>query len=154
MSAQFETQIGVRPMGEADLDRIAALEREIYPFPWTWRNFADSLNAGYSCWIYHYAAEIVGYVIIMVSGDEGHVLNLSVARDWQGQGWGRKLLSHVIDTARRYHVTSLFLEVRPSNKIARHLYETAGFNEIGMRRSYYPAENGREDAIVMALQLP
>lgn len=153
MSAQLETWASVRPMCEADLQQIATLEREIYPFPWTWRNFADSLNAGYSCWIYHYAENIIGYVIIMVTGDEGHLLNLSIARSWQGQGWGRKLLTHVLDTVRGYHVASLFLEVRPSNQIARRLYETAGFNEIGLRRSYYPAENGREDAIVMALQL-
>lgn len=153
MSAQLERHAGVRPMGEADVDRVAALEREIYPFPWSRRNFADSLNAGYSCWLYQYGEHIVGYVVVMVAGGEGHLLNLSVATDWQGQGWGRKLLLHVLDTARHYGVASLFLEVRPSNRIARRLYESAGFNEIGLRRAYYPAENGREDAIVMALQL-
>lgn len=153
MSAQLENHASVRPMGEADLDRVATLEREIYPYPWSWRNFADSLNAGYSCWLYHYNEHIIGYVVVMVTGDEGHLLNLSVARDWQGQGWGRKLLLHVLDTARQYGVASLFLEVRPSNHIARRLYESAGFNEIGLRRAYYPADNGREDAVVMALQL-
>lgn len=153
MSAQLESYASVRPMGEADLDRVATLESEIYPFPWSWRNFADSLNAGYSCWLYHYGEHVIGYVVVMVTGDEGHLLNLSVARDWQGHGWGRKLLLHVLDTARQYGVASLFLEVRPSNHIARRLYESAGFNEIGLRRAYYPAENGREDAIVMALQL-
>lgn len=153
MSAQLESHASVRPMTEADLDRIATLEREIYPFPWSWRNFADSLNAGYGCWLYHYNENIIGYVVVMISGGEGHLLNLSVARDWQGQGWGRKLLLHVLDTARQYSVASLFLEVRPSNHIARRLYESAGFNEIGLRRAYYPADNGREDAVVMALQL-
>lgn len=153
MSAQLEALASIRPMCEADLELVTALEREIYPYPWSWRNFADSLNAGYSCWTCHYGAHILGYVVIMVAGDEGHVLNLSVVKDRQGQGWGRKLLAHVIETARYHRVASLFLEVRPSNKVARHLYESAGFNEIGLRRAYYPAPNGREDAIVMALQL-
>lgn len=153
MSAQLETLVSVRPMCEADLDQVAALEREIYPFPWSWRNFADSLNAGYSCSVYRYAEHIIGYVVIMLIGDEGHVLNLSVAREQQGQGWGRKLLTHVLNTARYYHISTLFLEVRPSNEIARHLYESAGFNEVGLRPDYYPSANGREDAIVMALQL-
>ena len=153
MSAQLEPQFIARPMYPTDVDHIAGLERTIYPFPWTWNNFADSLNAGYSCWVYEYAGVTIGYSILMITAGEGHLLNLSVAPEYQGRGWGRRLLGHVLSLVREHGVINLFLEVRPSNVIARHLYETSGFNEIGMRRAYYPAENGREDAIVMALQL-
>lgn len=153
MSAQLEPQFSARPMSAADVDQIAALEQTIYPYPWTWNNFADSLNAGYSCWVYEYAGATVGYSILMITAGEGHLLNLSVVREYQGQGWGRRLLGHVLSLVREHGVINLFLEVRPSNRVARHLYESTGFNEIGMRRAYYPAENGREDAIVMALQL-
>lgn len=153
MSAQLEPQFTARPMHATDIDQIAALERTIYPFPWTWNNFADSLNAGYSCWVYEYAGGIIGYSILMITAGEAHLLNLSVVPEYQGQGWGRRLLDHILAMVREHAVMNLFLEVRPSNVIARHLYETSGFNEIGMRRAYYPAEHGREDAIVMALQL-
>lgn len=153
MSAQLEPQFCARPMCLADVDRIAVLEQAIYPYPWTWNNFADSLAAGYSCWVYEYAGATIGYAVLMITAGEGHLLNLSVACEYQGQGWGRRLLGHVLSLAREHGPLNLFLEVRPSNLVARHLYESSGFNEIGIRRAYYPADNGREDAIVMALQL-
>lgn len=153
MSAQLEETPRPRPMQAEDLDAIMAIERMVYPFPWTRGNFKDSLSAGYSCWVYEYAGAVMGYGVIMLAGGESHLLNLSIASEWQGQGYGRKLLEHFIRLAKEHYAKVLFLEVRPSNRRAIKLYERAGFNEIAVRRHYYPAAVGREDAIVMGLPL-
>jgi ribosomal-protein-alanine N-acetyltransferase len=93
----------------------------------------------------------VGYGISTIGAGESHVLNLCVSPNWQGRGYGRVILQKLIDEATRFKADSLFLEVRPSNPNAIKLYRSLGFNEIGMRKDYYPASNnGREDALVMA----
>lgn len=153
MSAQLEEAPRLRPMQSEDLDAIMAVERMVYAFPWTRGNFKDSLSAGYSCWVYEYAGTIMGYGVIMLAGDEAHLLNLSIAAEWQRQGYGRKLLEHFIRLAKEHYAKVLFLEVRPSNRQAIKLYERAGFNEVAVRRHYYPAAKGREDAILMGLPL-
>ena len=142
-----------RPMRVEDIDAVMALEREIYPFPWTHGNFRDSLTAGYSCWVYAFGDAPVGYGIMMVAAGEAHLLNLGIARDWQRQGLGRKFLEHLIGVAQGYRAETMFLEVRPSNTPALRLYAAMGFSEIAVRRNYYPAENGREGAILMGLPL-
>lgn len=142
-----------RPMHMEDIDAVMALERDIYPFPWTRGNFSDSLTAGYSCWVYAFCDAPIGYGILMMAAGEAHLLNLGIARDWQRQGLGRKFLAHLIQVAQGYHAETLFLEVRPSNIPALRLYAGMGFNEIAVRRNYYPAANGREDAIMMGLTL-
>lgn len=136
-------------MTDADVDRVMIIERMAYSFPWTRGNFMDCLNSGYSCWIAEVNGKVAGYSIFMVGAGEGHVLNCCVAPDWQGQGLGRALMRRLMDGAADYGVESLFLEVRPSNARALGLYESLGFETVGLRRNYYPAEFGREDAIVM-----
>ncbi|HXZ95763.1 MAG TPA: ribosomal protein S18-alanine N-acetyltransferase [Burkholderiales bacterium] len=153
MSAQLEQAPLLRPMQVTDIDAIMRIERKIYPHPWTRGNFRDSLNAGYSCWIYRLAQSIIGYAVMMVAGDEAHLLNLSIAADWQRQGWGRKLLQLMLELARQHSARVMFLEVRPSNVAALALYEGFGFRRIAMRRGYYPAGPAREDAIVLELLL-
>ena len=136
-----------------DLDTIMAIEPVIYPYPWSRGNFSDSLNAGYSCWIMEQGRDIVGYAVLMLVLDEAHLLNLSVDAPYQGQGLGRALLTHMLDIARRHGALNIFLEVRPSNTPAIRLYETVGFNEMAIRRGYYPAQDGREDAVLMGMAL-
>lgn len=143
----------VRPMVFADVEPVLAVEQEIYPFPWTRGNFSDSLSSGYSCWSLTTAQHLVGYGILMMAAGEGHLLNLGIAACWQKKGLGRRLLHHLIDIARSESVDMMFLEVRPSNTSAIRLYLSEGFNEIGLRRNYYPARGGREDAIVMGLSI-
>jgi len=140
-------------MNAEDIDAIMAIEPEIYPHPWTRGNFTDSLNAGYSCWVVEHGGEVAGYAVLMMALDEAHLLNLSIAKTFQGQGLGRRLLEHLMDVARSHGGLTMFLEVRPSNVAARTLYENIGFNEISVRRGYYPAKNGREDAVLMGLAL-
>lgn len=137
-------------MSTSVLDQIAEIERELYEFPWTRGNFQDSLQAGYSAWTLRGANDaIIAYSVIMMAVHEGHLLNLSVVKEYQGQGYGWQMLEWMIARAREYGAQVIFLEVRPSNESALRLYARYGFEKIGVRRGYYPAANGREDAIVM-----
>ncbi len=138
-----------RPMAEADIDRLILIERAAYPYPWTRGNFMDCLQSGYSCWVVEAGQDIIGYSILMAGAGEGHVLNCCVTPTWQGKGIGRQIMQHVLERAPEHGVDCLFLEVRPSNRYAISLYESLGFETIGLRRHYYPADHGREDALVM-----
>lgn len=142
------------PMTPRHLDAVIGIEVEAYPFPWTRGNFADSLNAGYSAWVVEFGGVLVGYFVLMVSLDEAHLLNITVAPVRQRQGIGAYLLQEVFALARAHRARRLFLEVRPSNLAARHLYERVGMRKIGLRRGYYPNHGDRrEDALVLAIDL-
>lgn len=153
MSAQLETMPAARPMRLQDLDAVIAIENRVYHFPWTRGNFRDSISAGYDCRVFELAGVIIGYGVVMRAVDEAHLLNLSVAANWQGRGYGRALLRHFMSLARDGACNFVSLEVRPSNLAAIRLYQAEGFREIAVRRGYYPAERGREDAIVMGRSL-
>jgi ribosomal-protein-alanine N-acetyltransferase len=160
MSAQLDKRPRphLRPMRAEDLDIIMQIEPTIYSHPWTRGNFADSLNSGYSAWVLLDDEEIIGYALLMMAMDEAHLLNLSVAKHRQKQGFGHYLLEHMLTIAKNHRATNMFLEVRPSNISAISLYENMGFCEISVRRGYYPAdpkisETGREDAVLMGLAL-
>jgi [ribosomal protein S18]-alanine N-acetyltransferase len=153
MSAQLDLMPRYRHMTAADLDAVVAIEEAIYPHPWTRNNFSDSLAAGYQCWIVECGGEIAGYSVVMIAPEEAHLLNLSIAAPWQRRGIGREVLGFVLRLARECGARQVLLEVRPSNEAARTLYVAAGFSEIARRRDYYPAGAGREDAIVLGLNL-
>ena len=143
----------LRPMGVSDLDAIMAIERINFPFPWTEGNFKDSMNSGYMCLVMEQGKQLMGYAVLMMVLDEAHLLNISVAQSHQGQGWGRYLLIQMMEIGREKGGLNMFLEVRPSNHSALGLYESMGFNEMGIRPGYYPAHNGREDAVLMGMAL-
>ena len=153
MSAQLESMPSARPMRTQDLDTVIAIENRIYPFPWTRGNFRDSVAAGYQCRVFELAGVIVGYGVLMAAVDEAHLLNLSVAANWQRRGYGRAFLHYFTGLAGEAGCKFISLEVRPSNVPAIRLYQSEGFREIAVRRGYYPAERGREDAIVMGRSL-
>ncbi|HYN54804.1 MAG TPA: ribosomal protein S18-alanine N-acetyltransferase [Methylotenera sp.] len=153
MSAVLKEQYKFRPMQMGDLDVVMKIEPQIYPHPWTRGNFSDSLNSGYSAWVLLLDERIIGYALLMMVLDEAHLLNLSIAKAYQKQGLGRFLLEHMLQIARNHHAANMFLEVRPSNISAIALYEKIGFNEMAIRRNYYPAATGREDAVLMGLAL-
>jgi ribosomal-protein-alanine N-acetyltransferase len=144
-------------MRERDLDEVMAIEGGIYSHPWTRGNFADSLRAGYQCQVWRAdekaGAEMIGYFVLMAAAGEAHLLNLSIAAPWQRSGCGRALLREVAERAERFGAESLFLEVRPSNHAAQALYRRFGFRKVAVRRDYYPAQSGREDALVLAFPL-
>ena len=133
-----------------DLYQVIEIERQSYPYPWTQVIFGDCLQACYSCWVCGRLGVIEAYGIVSVALGESHLLNICVRPESRQQGIGRKLLRHLVSIARRHNAEVMFLEVRPSNTTARALYEDEGFNELGSRRDYYPAGNGREDAIILA----
>jgi ribosomal-protein-alanine N-acetyltransferase len=144
----------LRPMREADLDAIMRVETRAYAFPWTAGIFRDCLRADYPMWVQERDGEILGYGVLSIAAEEAHVLNLCTAPGHEGQGLGRRMLLALLRIARGYGAQRVFLEVRPSNPRAIELYERSGFNQIGRRPRYYPAaNNGREDAIVMAMEL-
>jgi [ribosomal protein S18]-alanine N-acetyltransferase len=149
MSALPRPEPRMRPLAERDLDAVVAIEREIYEFPWSLGNFRDSLAAGYSCWACHGAEGLVGYAVMMIGAGEAHILNLSVTSACQRRGYGRQLLEHLMEVARSYGARVLLLEVRPSNAAGRALYAAYGFEQVGIRREYYPARGGREDALLL-----
>jgi ribosomal-protein-alanine N-acetyltransferase len=156
-SAELNLRYKLRPMQLADLDVIMAIEPHIYSHPWTRGNFSDSLNSGYSAWVLEdssdAAQKIMGYALMMMVLDEAHLLNLSIAKAYQKKGLGRFLLEHMLAIANKHQAEHMFLEVRSSNIAAIALYENLGFNEMSIRRGYYPAASGREDAVLMGLAL-
>jgi ribosomal-protein-alanine N-acetyltransferase len=158
MSAQLKHHLSLRPMQLDDLDTIMQIEPTIYSHPWTRGNFSDSLNSGYSAWVLEKQMlqdnkEMIGYALLMLVMDEAHLLNLSIAKAHQKQGLGRYLLEHMLTVAKTHKAANMFLEVRPSNISAIALYENMGFSEMAVRRGYYPAKQGREDAVLMGLAL-
>ena len=145
--------LSLRPMREDDLAVVQMIESRAYEFPWTVGIFRDCLRADYPAWVLHDGDRIAGYFLMSIAAGDAHVLNICVAPEMQGQGHGRRLLHALLQMARGRHVSRVFLEVRPSNAHAIALYFDEGFNEIGRRPRYYPAKDGREDALVMAMEL-
>lgn len=143
----------LRPMHEDDVPGVMLVELLNYPFPWTEGIMRDCLRARYSCWVYEAGDSVIGYGVLSVGAGEAHILNISVHPQYQGCGLGRELMVHLLELARSHGADTAFLEVRPSNRAAVHLYESLGFNQAGLRRDYYPAARGREDALIMALAL-
>jgi ribosomal-protein-alanine N-acetyltransferase len=151
MSAVLETlPLAFRPMRELDLAQVVHVEQQAYAFPWSQGIFSDCLRVGYSCWVAETSDGVDGYGIMSVGAGESHILNLCIHPRAHGQGYGRELLDHLLEVAREYHAALTFLEVRPSNHGAIRLYERAGFSVVGTRRGYYPAADGREDALILS----
>jgi ribosomal-protein-alanine N-acetyltransferase len=136
-----------------DLDAIMAIEQRAYTHPWTRGIMRDCLRVGYCCWLYESQGRVDAYGVLSTSADEAHILNLTVRPECQGQGLGRKMLTQMLRLAARHGADTVFLEVRPSNLPAIALYHKMGFNEIGVRKGYYPDRDGREDALVLAKSL-
>ena len=153
MSAVLKDLAELEPMREGDLAEVMAIENAIYSHPWTQGNFADSLRAGYECRTWRLAGELVGYFVLMAAAGEAHLLNLSIAEPHQRRGHGAALLQEAAGLARKLGAQNVFLEVRPSNRAAQGLYTRFGFRKVAVRRGYYPAHSGREDALVLSLPL-
>ena len=153
MSAVFELDHLIRPMRDRDIAAVLRIEKLSYEFPCTGGIFHDCMKAGYSCWVHESAGQVSGYYVLMVGPGEAHILDVAISPDWRGHGLGRNLVLHAIDGARQWNARLLFLEVRPSNEVARQLYRDLGFEDVAIRKQYYPAREGREDACVMRLKL-
>lgn len=144
----------LRDMDYGDIEAVMRIEQSIYPYPWTTGNFIDSLDSGYASMVAELDGTLVGYAVLMPSVDEAHLLTIGIASEHQRKGLGEEVLGRMMAMAHDSGINRIILEVRPSNTPALALYRKCGFQQIGLRRGYYPADNNtREDAIVMACNL-
>ncbi len=143
----------VRSMEVEDLVQIIRIEEASYEFCWTEKIFRDCMKSGYCCLVLADNDNVFGYAVLMIGAGESHVLNICISNTHRAKGWARHLMMEMIDFSVCLQCNDMFLEVRPSNPIAYGLYQSLGFNDVGMRTDYYKARNGREDAIVMAMSL-
>jgi ribosomal-protein-alanine N-acetyltransferase len=158
VSAELDRTVNLRdvrfrPMTIPDVGSVGAIERASYQFPWSEGVFRDCVRVGYLCRVVEYRNEISGYGIMSFGAGEAHVLNICVQQPLRGSGVGRQLMEYLLDRARDEYMQDVFLEVRPSNTVAIQLYESMGFERIGLRKGYYQAVGGREDALVYKLTL-
>jgi len=156
MAVNFDTRDQphwVRPMQESDLSGIMDIESRSYDFPWTEGIFRDCLRVGYYCRILERDSMVGAYGIMSLGAGEAHILNLCVRPELRSQGMGRYMLEHLLAYARGRRTRVAVLEVRCSNAPALALYDTMGFHKIGVRKGYYPAFGGREDALVLMRKL-
>lgn len=148
-----EPPISIREMNHDDLKMVSDIERRSYEFPWSHGVFRDCLLAGYQSMVLIRDRCVVGYAILSVAAGEAHILNLCVDIEFRARGYGERLLDEVLFRARAASVREIFLEVRPSNETAIALYRKKGFHQIAARPAYYQANEGREDAAVLAKKL-
>jgi len=143
----------VRMMEAVDIAEVLMIEQSANEFPWARKSFEDGLKSGHESWVFYDETEILGFAIVQRVLDEAHLLNICVKPSKQGKGLGKAILQHVIDYANSISAVIILLEVRSSNERAQQLYLNSGFNEMSVRKGYYPAKEGREDAILMAMDL-
>lgn len=154
MSAVIDQpQPTIRPMRESDVVAVMDIESLVYTHGWTSGIFLDCLRVGYSCWVMEEHDETIGYGILSLAAGEAHILNVSIRPERQGEGLGRRVVEYLLELARDWGADNVFLEVRPTNYVAIGLYEKIGFIQAGIRPDYYPADDGREDAVIMAMAL-
>lgn len=142
-----------RPMLQSDVEAVMAIEEQVYSHGWTEGIFRDCLRVHYSCWVMTQGDRLIGYSVLSAAAGEAHILNIAIALEEQGRGYGRSFMRFLLHTARHHGADIVFLEVRPSNVAAIGLYDAMGFHQVGVRRDYYPMDSGREDAVIMARPL-
>lgn len=142
----------IRKMLAHDIEQILVIEGKCYGYPWSKNIFLDCIRVGYECCVME-ADVIEAYGIMSIAADEAHILNICVDTELQSEGRGRKILQYFERTCLNKNVDTIFLEVRPSNGAALHLYKTSGFMEVGLRKAYYPGPTAREDALILAKTL-
>ena len=154
MSAMTQSMPEVlRPMQLGDIAAIMEIERQVYPFPWSEGIFRDCVHVGYCCWVYAQGGQVVAYTVMSIGAAEAHILNLCVAPEQQGRGIGSQMLLYLLELAGQHQAAAVFLEVRPSNKRALKLYHALGFQDVGIRKDYYPDHKGRENALILERKL-
>jgi len=148
-----EKPVEIRSLRESDLTGIGIIESASYEYPWSTGIFSDCLSVGYYCRVLDLQGQAAAYAVLSIGASEAHILNLTVSPEYRRQGLGRCLLLDLLAHSRSRSLHRIFLEVRTSNAAARVLYESEGFELIGLRRQYYRSRRGREDALVFALKL-
>jgi len=154
MSAVIKPSLPIiRPMEIMDIKQVMKVELAAYEFPWTPNIFRDCLRVGYYCCVIENAGDLVGHAVMSYAVGECHILNVCIHPEYQRQGLGRRVIERLLEVGQQNAVRIAFLEVRLSNTGAYRLYEDLGFTEVGIRKEYYPAVNGREDAMILAYDM-
>lgn len=153
MKDELSALVELRTMTASDLKQVITVEKRAYPHPWTIGIFRDCLRVGYNSWVMILDNNVIGYGIVMLTAGEAHILNLCIDPDYQGKSLGRYLLRHLVEKSHQTDIDMVLLEARRSNAQAQQLYVSEGFHELGVRKAYYPTDNGREDAIILAKYL-
>tara|TARA_R110002096_G_scaffold379_11_gene2362 strand:+ start:9458 stop:9961 length:504 start_codon:yes stop_codon:yes gene_type:complete len=148
-----QSGLQLKPLKNTDLPEVLIIEGRVYDFPWSEQIFKDCLAMNYSSWGLMHEGELIGYAILSIAVGEAHVLNICINPNKQGLGFGGHFLQQLFKVAKGKKAERMFLEVRPSNTRAVGLYEKLGFAQIGQRKNYYPAGDGREDALVYSIDL-
>lgn len=141
--------VEIRLMHEFDVPVVVTLENAAYQFPWSDGIFRDCLRVGYVCRVLDIGGILGGYAVMSMGAGEAHILNVCISDEYRCRGLGRKMLMYLLDRARSAGMKEAYLEVRPSNLVAGRLYQSVGFVQVGLRRGYYQAAGGREDAVVL-----
>jgi len=139
-----------------DAAAVFAIDSQVSIEPWSEKLYVDCVGVGYECWVLAEDHVVIGFGVMSFAATEAHILNIAISPDKQRNGFGEKMLQHILNIARQHDSDEVFLEVRDSNQAARTLYEKHGFVEVGIRKGYYPEEDGgegKEDAIMYALSL-
>lgn len=145
--------LSFRRMKVDDIDTVMSVETQVYAYPWTEGIFNDCIRVGYDCWLGLIEDKIIAHAVISVAAGESHILNISIDPKLQNKGIGKQFIEHLVDIARSKGASVIMLEVRPSNVLAINCYSATGFNEIGCRKNYYPAADGKEDALLFAREI-
>jgi len=145
--------VTIRPARQTDLPSLVTLESRTHINPWSEKLISQSLSGAHLIWVAHLNDQIVGYLVVMPIVDQWELLNVAVDSDFQGKGIGSLWMKHLKSQASQNHIKQVFLEVRESNAAAISLYCKVGFERVGLRKNYYPASSGREDALVMQINI-
>lgn len=143
----------LKSLSSEDAGTLAAIEVKAQSSPWTASQCLESLQSGATGLGVWQDDQYCGFLLHRIILDESELLTLSVLPDYQGQGLGTALMCNYLTGLSASGVQKAFLEVRASNLVAQQLYEKHGFSQTGRRLGYYPVVAGREDAIIMTLQL-
>lgn len=143
----------ISTLTEADLHEAWQVEQASQLFPWRYTLFKDNVGERYVNLKRHDGALLQGFLISQWVADESALFNLAVHPNWRRHGYARELISQWITRMDNLQVATLWLEVRITNQAAITLYQQFGFNEVTVRKNYYPTQQGREDALVMGLYL-
>lgn len=151
MSAALDTPCRIRRLAPADLPEILAIERAAYDYPWSEDIFRDCLRVGYRGFAAVDAHDrLMGYGLLSIAVTDAHVLNLCVGSPHRRKRVASRILRSMLEHARAQGADTLMLEVRVSNQDALKLYQNTGFERVGRRKRYYPASDGREDALLLS----
>jgi [ribosomal protein S18]-alanine N-acetyltransferase len=143
----------MRTLFQSDIHQLLRIEQSVHIAPWSEETFKVCFQSGYAGWAIEINKKIIGFIIISLTVEECHILNLCVDREFQHQGWGRRLLEHALNQARQHGIGIAYLEVRRSNSRAISLYRKMKFHLVGERKGYYPTVAGNEDALIFAMSL-